>query len=122
MTDIYKIIPNDEESEFITAYFEAVNFTETGEDGQPPYDAGLDDDFRKECIVDCMSFFQRSRPWLSGNHLAQAGHDFWLTRNGHGTGFWDGMSRENIYPQAELLTKLAESYGEAYVSFEEFMT
>jgi len=21
---------------------------------------------------------------------AQAGHDFWLTRNGHGAGFWDG--------------------------------
>lgn len=22
--------------------------------------------------------------------LAQVGHDFWLTRNGHGAGFWDG--------------------------------
>ena len=121
MPDTYKIIPNTEESEFISAYFEAVYFTETGgfDDGQPPHDADLDDDFRKECIVDCMSFFQRSRPWLSDNQIAQAGHDFWLTRNGHGTGFWD---KENIYPQAELLTKLAESYGGAYVSFEEFMT
>ena len=107
MTDIYKIIPNTGESEFITAYFEAVNFTETGEDEQPPNGADLDEDFRKEGIVDCMSFFQRSRPWLSDNQLAQAGHD------------WD---KENIYPQAELLTKLAESYGEAYVSFEEFIT
>lgn len=117
MTDIYKIISNDEESEFITAYFAAVNFTETGEDGQPPNDADLDDYFRKECIADCMSFFQRARPWLSDNQLAQAGHDFWLTRNGHGSGFWD---KEKIYPQSELLTKLAESYGGAYVLFEEF--
>lgn len=118
MTDIYKIIPNDEEIEFITAYFEAVNFTETGEDGQPPYDADLDEDFRKKGIVDCMSFFQRSRPWLPDNQLAQAGHDFWLTRNGH----TDFREQENIYPQPVLLTRLARSYGEAYVSFEGFMT
>jgi len=27
---------------------------------------------------------------LTGNSEARAGHDFWLTRNGHGAGFWDG--------------------------------
>lgn len=25
-----------------------------------------------------------------GTAPSQAGHDFWLTRNGHGAGFWDG--------------------------------
>jgi hypothetical protein len=36
-------------------------------------------------------------------------HDFWLTRNHHGAGFWDGD-----YPKAigEALTKLAHSFGE----------
>ena len=36
-------------------------------------------------------------------------HDFWLTRNGHGAGFWDGD-----YPEAlgALLTVLAEKFGD----------
>jgi hypothetical protein len=39
----------------------------------------------------------------------QAGHDFWLTRNGHGCGFWDGDWPE---PAATRLTVAAEAYGE----------
>ena len=27
---------------------------------------------------------------LTDDELARAGTDFWLTRNGHGAGFWDG--------------------------------
>ena len=35
-------------------------------------------------------------------------HDFWLTRNGHGTGFWDGD-----YPETgDRLTELAKKFGE----------
>ena len=35
------------------------------------------------------------------------GHDFWLTRNGHGAGFWDGD-----YPiHGEELTKNSKAYG-----------
>lgn len=38
-----------------------------------------------------------------------AGHDFWMTRNGHGVGFWDGD-----YPKehGEKLTEACEKYGE----------
>jgi len=39
----------------------------------------------------------------------RAGHDFWLTRNGHGAGFWDGDWPE---PFAARLTDAAESAGE----------
>ena len=38
----------------------------------------------------------------------QAGHDFWLTRNGHGSGFWDGDWPE---PHATTLTHLSRSFG-----------
>lgn len=41
--------------------------------------------------------------------LEQAGHDFWLTRNGHGAGFWDGDWTE---PAATLLTDAAKKFGE----------
>jgi hypothetical protein len=40
------------------------------------------------------------------------GHDFWLTRNGHGARFWDGDYPE---PLATHLTKLSESFGECHV-------
>ena len=42
------------------------------------------------------------------------GHDYWLTRNGHGAGFWD---RPEIYGEvnAKKLTDISESFGEKYV-------
>jgi hypothetical protein len=41
--------------------------------------------------------------------IEYAGHDFWLTRNGHGCGFWDGGWPE---PQATQLTEAARKFGE----------
>jgi hypothetical protein len=41
-------------------------------------------------------------------------HDFWLTRNGHGVGFWDGD-----YPETgDQLCELTEKFGECnlYIS------
>lgn len=37
----------------------------------------------------------------------RAGVDFWLTRNGHGAGFWDGGWPEH----SDELTKLSKPYG-----------
>lgn len=41
------------------------------------------------------------------------GHDFWLTRSGHGTGFWD----RGLGELGNKLTKATESFGssDAYV-------
>lgn len=46
---------------------------------------------------------------------ARAGGDFWLTREGHGAGFWDGDWPE---PQASFLTDVAKTFGsqDLYVS------
>ena len=44
----------------------------------------------------------------SAGTVEQLAHDFILTRNGHGAGFWDGDYPE---PAGSALTKLAESYG-----------
>ena len=41
----------------------------------------------------------------------RAGHDFWLTRNGHGAGFWDGDWTE---PAATLLTTASKAFGECH--------
>lgn len=43
----------------------------------------------------------------------QIGHDFWLTRNHHGAGFWD----RNLGELGDNLTELAHSFGpsDAYI-------
>lgn len=47
----------------------------------------------------------------------QLGHDFWLTRNGHGAGFWDRKELD-FRPETEAknvgewLTEIAHSFGE----------
>jgi hypothetical protein len=51
----------------------------------------------------------------SGLTAEQVGHDFWLTRNGHGAGFWD---LQNLFGHRELveiknrLIAAAKVYGE----------
>lgn len=51
---------------------------------------------------------------------SRVGHDFWLTRNGHGAGFWDRDELDftpNGYTATlgDLLTEQAQAFGEAYV-------
>ena len=103
----------DREKTFFIAYLEAIYFTETGGCG-----GVLDSDFYRESMIDCLAFYSHNECYLSHDNIEQAGHDFWLTRNGHGTGFWD---RPEIYGEhnAKRFTKVSESFGEAYAQFEE---
>lgn len=41
--------------------------------------------------------------------LEYAGHDFWLTRNNHGCGFWDGDWTKEA---GQALTDASSKYGE----------
>jgi hypothetical protein len=68
--------------------------------------------FMKDAIEDCNSFIIANEELLTeycnrGYDLSQAGHDFWLTRQGHGAGFWDKGMEE----LGEQLTAIAEAYG-----------
>ncbi|MCK5610445.1 hypothetical protein KAR91_51710 [Candidatus Pacearchaeota archaeon] len=59
---------------------------------------------------DCEKFITDNETILSSiqnspDHIA---HDFWLTRNGHGAGFWDGDYAE---PYATLLTEYCAKLG-----------
>jgi hypothetical protein len=66
-------------------------------------------------IKDCQRFQSENRELLfqSGLTDEQAGHDFWLTRCGHGTGFWD----RDIGDFGDKLTKSCKKFGnvELYV-------
>ena len=92
---------------FTTACFEAAEWTEELE-GIP-----WNLETRVRLAADCQSFWYRFGCFVDDAEEAtpeQAGHDFWLTRNGHGAGYWD---RPEIYGDcyAALLTKAAEFYG-----------
>ena len=115
---MHTIETNEKESEFISAYLEAIDFTELGDEGQPPVWAVIDEDFLRESIIDCLAFYSRIGCYLSPKNITQAGHDFWFTRNGHGVGFWD---RPEKYGEAytKMLTKIAESFGSAYAVYDE---
>lgn len=54
--------------------------------------------------------------WAAEHGDGAIGHDFWLTRNGHGSGFWDrwaGGTRGDAYGQ--VLAEMARPYGESHV-------
>ena len=73
-------------------------------------------------VADCL-MFQAENPtpeYLSDPRYSdeeKAGHDFWLTRNHHGAGFWD----RGLGEVGEKLTRAAHAYGEVdiYVTAEE---
>lgn len=99
---------------FTTAYIECALWSSTDEDGEPLDDYCDIEDVATETITrmqeECADFQEDMSETLVASGLSdeQAGHDFWLTRNGHGTGFWDRGLPEAI---GEALTKEAKSYG-----------
>lgn len=79
--------------QFIDSYIECMLWASTDLDGNDFDDYRLTDfsscaltRIEKDCIV-----FVASNKDLIDQYVSydQAGHDFFLTRNGHGTGFWD---------------------------------
>lgn len=107
------------QQEFEQAYLQAVDFTETGEPGQPDRGSALTPLFKAQSLNACASFWRVYGERISNSSAsaAQAGHDLWLTRNGHGTGFWD---REELYGQelAAELTRVSEVLGVSDAEFE----
>ena len=64
----------------------------------------------REFEQDCAAFLDSNIDDLAEMDPEQAGHDFWLTRNHHGTGFWD----RGLGGRGDRLTKAAHVYGEVH--------
>lgn len=73
--------------------------------------AQLDDGALDAMLADCLKFQseQAGHLRLSGMSDSEAGHCFWLTRNRHGSGFWDSDIPET---QQDALTEAAHAFGE----------
>lgn len=105
---------------FINAYVGALYFTSTdGENGDETLEGR---ELSKEAAVDisfdCYQFMLDNEELLKqatdrvGYDMARAGHDFWLTRNGHGAGFWDRdeLSEGGL---GDKLTEACKTFGES---------
>lgn len=65
-------------------------------------------------IEDCASFQRDNAERLTDSTLtdSQAGHDFWLNRNGHGSGFWDEFSGDTVQAKAcRILSDASKVWG-----------
>jgi len=113
--------------EFRDAYVAAMLWSSNDEStpgGGEPFDANYSEsDLAPEALetieTDCRAFFAAHSDLFTDEHClryspdfgieGRAGHDFWLTRNHHGAGFWDGGWAE---PAATTLDNAATAFGE----------
>lgn len=109
--------------DFTRAYLGCALWSSTDDKDEPIDNSHDISDVSDEClqkaIEDCAAFqrdnaqlleqayalYSHSPEW---SHAEQAGHDFWLTRNRHGAGFWD----RGLGPVGQKLTDAAHTYGE----------
>lgn len=110
------VIHPDDLIAFIDSYIETALWSSTDLDTDTPLDQDFtSDDLSPEAIVvarkDATEFISKMDKYIRGEY-ARAGHDFWLTRNGHGAGFWDGDWPE---PAATKLTDESHAMGEIYL-------
>lgn len=109
--------PTDpQETRMLAAYVEAIYFTETGLHEQPTPDVELDPQSYTEALADVRRFIALcaegdALETAIAQYPERAGHDLWLTRNGHGAGFWDGDWDDTV---ADRLTELSEEMGEKW--------
>ncbi len=108
--------------DFTQAYFEAALFS-SNDDNDYPMDRNYDiSDFspetKQKMIEDCETFQTENAPLLVDDNIISGrwdadqlgGHDFWLTRNGHGAGFWEKSDWDE--EAGKKLTEAAKKFGE----------
>lgn len=104
--------------EFTRQYIETALWSTNDEStpaGGVPMDANYDaDDIHPDTLArmkaDCAAF-QAAHADDIACDPSQAGHDFWLTRNGHGAGFWDGDWPEEVGGRLTTASKEAGTYN-----------
>lgn len=114
-----EFLEDKELDEFTAAYIEAAYWTDTGDTDQPTGEEELSAEDLATIIEECKEFQEANKAILEslyeedGDHIKaiygaeQAGHDFWLTRNGHGAGFWD----RGLGKRGDQLSEAAQDCG-----------
>ena len=95
-----------------TALWSSTDFSD-GTDGEPlDNNYGIDDldpKFIEQSKEDLCKFREMAGELLDDLDSEQVAHDFWLTRNRHGAGFWDGDYEKSV---GDKLTEISHTFGE----------
>ena len=101
----------------VSAYLEAVVFTDCGDDSDVPKGAQFADVAIIEACATCADFLAQAmnaglwRQWIdAGMTIGSFAYDYWLTRNGHGAGFWD----RGLGELGDKLSDMAQTQGSVY--------
>jgi hypothetical protein len=108
--------------DFVDAYIDCALWSSSDDSGEPLDQNYSPDDIHPDSLRDieavCRDFYDAwSEVWQGAHRPTQwnddqiAGYDFWLTRNRHGAGFWDGDWSTVGYD----LTTACKPYGGAYI-------
>ncbi len=93
---------------------------ESDDSGGEPLDSNYSTEDLAPCALsriesDCAKFQADNASDLATlDDITDAGHDFWLTRNGHGVGFWDRPEKYGK-DRGDRLTQASEGFGECYL-------
>lgn len=106
---------------FLSGYIMAIYFTDTGDGEQPSSEIEMSDAAFQRAYQECFAFQSANACLLTdayardGYSEERAGHDFWLTRNGHGTGYWDRneLEADDLGQRLSGATKL---FGECWTT------
>ena len=104
-----------DKEEFFEGYKAAALWSSTNADNEPLDDGNYEmaQETADKMREDCEDFIEANEAdlelYLESFTAAYAGHDFWLTRNRHGVGFWDRGLKE----LGERLSEAAKVYGSA---------
>ena len=102
-------------AKFRDAYIDAALWSTNSDKGTPldrdygPHD--FSEAAMQEIVTDCARFIAQCKGLIASEGreraLESAAQDFWLTRNGHGAGFWDGDWPTN----GAALAEASDSFG-----------
>ena len=109
-----KLITEGISNDDINQYLITALWSSNDDDGNPLDDNyGINDCSKKvksEAKKDLTKFYQKAKSILEdkdSNYDGDWRHDFWLTRNGHGAGFWDDGGEDG-----DKLSKITDKFGE----------
>ena len=106
---------------FTQAYINCALWASTNEYNSQPldrdYDANDLSPSTLEAIKEDCKDFQESFGQFFEEREEQAGHDFFLTRNHHGAGFWDGDWEDPILNSAKTVGRFLTIMSHPYGSF-----
>jgi len=119
-------LTENQQKEFLRGYITCALWSSTGDDDQPLDSTHDESDLAGETLQAmkdaCAKFMADNEKDLDAyaqnraiprdaqfSESDCAGHDFWLTRNGHGVGFWD----RGLGELGDRLSAAAEAFGES---------